>query len=263
MQIFAHDTKLYSHIDEKRDIAYIRDYDDTHIVYMPLFADYRSNVQAQLAQDRDIADLFRAHYYAAQWHEAPVHCMGHSRGAGALISYLGILWRYPSYLVHLAHTHWMSHAQSDIDMHVINTRVKASVGSVCVFATFDNIEDVIEHVASSCPRWLRRRLIKYPRWSYSWLRAFTFVPYYDMDTTMTPRSMVQFLPAHVPCIFVHAADDPLIPASVTRDLSRIRSTRAPHTTTCYIVEGVDDHVSLPYAHDMSDIASTCAYAVSN
>jgi len=251
LDIWSHGVELKWDIDEHHRIGCVYDQKQQHIIYVPLFLDYHPKTKASdafVAQYRDLADILWVHYSIMSRHKPrSIHFLGHSRGGGAVISYLGLLWYDPDYLYKLARDYWSQHPYqqlcSDVQLH----EIRACVSSFCVFSPFNDMAEVVRHKASlwPMPAFLRRRLMSDPETWYRYTRYICSLPWYDWHTSIKPCNMILHIPAHVGCILVHADQDPVIPAQTSKDLYRIRASTYPDNTYLFLISG-QCHIIVPY-----------------
>jgi len=261
MHVIAKDVKPDVTIDDEHRVATVTD--RQHSIYVPLFLDYhRQACQVRcIAQGRDIADLLFTHVYALSRHKGPIHFIGHSRGAGTIGTYLGLLGYDSSILWELAYKHWSS---DGVDMlaDYLSDELSHHVGVACFLATFDNLRESIQTIAMSLPLpyVLKHYIIEDPEAFYWTLNAYIQLPHYDWNTDITPRSLVAYIPRHIPCIYAHAEHDSVNPVAVAHDLYALRALYAPDRTELIILSNTTwlawSHIEVPYIRDMPEIAES-------
>jgi len=104
--------------------------------------------------------------------------------------------------------------------------------------TFDNLSETIANIldALALPRMVRRKLAKDPHYLYQQINYIVPLPYYDWNNPYTPRTVIHDIPAHIPCIFLHAQQDGMNPVAVAEDLSAQRAVIAPQRTHVWMPE---------------------------
>jgi len=252
LEVFSHYERLDVHIDEACRVARVADSAKANIVYIPLFTDYGRNVSVEtgyLAQRQDIADVLYAFAYAAHQHEGPIHCIGHSRGAGTVATCMGLLWKDPEYLKQLITTYWSVPQSSVLSGEAaLTNQLGHKLGVLCLMGTFDNLSETMNNIidALALPRFLKQALTRDPRYVYDCITSILSLPYYNWDNTYTPRRVIQDIPADIPCVFLHTQHDAMNPVAVTEDLYAQRHQIAPQHTYVWMPDNSYVYRALRY-----------------
>jgi len=234
LRLFPDDVQMYSYVDIAGRKAWVTDDAQRHIVYVPLFIDYypdSSPCERRIAQERDIADLIYLHAYVTQYHDVPVHMIGHSRGAATIAVYLGLLQYDPAYLAHLATTFWPVQ-ESWWAWEDVLPRLRMHIGIACFIGIFDNLRETLTHICASMPvpQHLYQAVVASPEQAYQRISSVVPLPHYDWSSTITPRKMVVHIPEAIPCIWVHVEQDCVNPVAAAYDMYATRAAYAPHNT---------------------------------
>jgi len=237
-------------------------------LYIPIFSDCDARcTTTYICQEKDIADIFRAHCIAIHNHGSLAHFIGHSRGAGSILVYLGLLNYDLTYLIQLAQRHWPEPAQNTCitpySHDTLRAMLHAHTGALLLFAPFDHLEETMYSISrrqlpffSSINKAIGRYIVHPLRNIFS--QTFAGITY-TWNATYTPRNLVTQISSHIPMLCVHAAQDPLIPQTVTLDVCRKRTESSSNAFThSVIIPQSREHANIANYIHQSNIAETFA-----
>lgn len=266
LRIFDHDEQLETQMYLASRMAIITDTAHRNIVYIPIFVDFYASSglsDRYIAQERDIADIYYLHRYAMKHHDGPIHMLGHSRGAGTLATYMGLLWHNPAYIHSLAieHCSQLLDAYHD-DWHIHDDMLRRHIGALCCMGTFNTLAQTIHNVLDALymPNRVQYYISSIAPSMYNHIKSMIPVPKYDWHTPYTPYAMIEYIPSHIPIAFIHTDADPINPVWVVRDMYEQRVNVAPDCTFFYVAHNTMAihirHIEVPYRREVAEVSDT-------